>query len=80
MHIPQDLLKIIMQYKKDMELFEYSSNCFTEQELMLPNDPLNFPIQIMYDYHAARHIYRQRLAVWGLYEVVIPERPFLMLL
>ena len=83
MHIPQDLLNIIMRYKQDMELLESNTrtcHCFAPHFPIDPIDLLNFPIQVMYDYHEARYIYRQRLAVWGLDEIILPERVCPMLL
>ena len=88
MHIPKDLLKIIMCFKRDMELLERScTNCFMGQELLPYCGAMeriahiyDFPFQILYDYIEARGVYRERLAVWGLNEVFAPQIAFPMLL
>ena len=88
--LPKDVWNIVLRYKKDMELLDCNANatnCFLTYELLpchtfetLIEHIYEFPFQILYDYIESRAIYRERLAVWGLYEAVPPEIGFPMLL
>ena len=72
-HLPTDLWNIVLQYKRDMELLECNAratNCFMRHEL-LPC-VYDFPFRILYDYIEARSVYRERLAVWGMFDTVPP--------
>ena len=82
-YLPKDLWNIVLQYKRDMELLTcnlHSTNCFLHHDLLpcytytletLVENIYQFPFHILYDYIEARAIYRERLAVWGIYR----ERP-----
>lgn len=84
-YLPKDLWNIVLKYKRDMELMSsntQSANCFLNQNLLpcytkytletLAENIFEFPFQILYDYIEARAIYRERLAVWGMYDIVPP--------
>ena len=84
-YLPKDLWNIVLQYKRDMELLTcnlHSTNCFLHQDLIpcytkytletLVENIYQFPFHILYDYIEARAIYRERLAVWGIFDIVPP--------
>jgi hypothetical protein len=91
-YLPQDVWNIVLQFKKDMELLENTSDtnrflchnllpCYTKYMLdTLLENIYEFPPYMLYDYLEARAVYRERLAVWGIYEAVPPPDPFPMLL
>ena len=91
-YLPRDIWNIVLQYKLDMELLESNvsvTNCFLGPELLpcytrfsldtMIEHIYEFPFPILLDYVEARAIYRERLAVWGLFDRV-PPFPFPMLL
>jgi hypothetical protein len=83
--LPTDLWNIVLQYKRDMELLTHNTHstnrflrynllpCYTKYMLeTLVENIAEFPFHIMYDYIEARAVYRERLAVWGIYDALPP--------
>ena len=87
MRLPKDVWNIVQQYKKDMELLSNHpiiTNCFLSTDFQVPSfmsrelaehirHVYDFPFRILYDYVEARTVYRERLAIWGIYEAVPPS-------
>ena len=82
-YLPTDLWNIVLRYKKDMELLTHNTNstnrflcqnllpCYTKymlETLALVENIYEFPYHIMCDYVEARAVYRERLAVWGIFD------------
>ena len=84
-YLPTDLWNIVLQYKRDMELLSHHTTnrflchnllpCYTRYMLdTLVENIYEFPFHIMYDYIEARAVYRERLAVWGIFDTIpLPE-------